>query len=176
MLHRRRFLALGLTGSAIAQISALTKSFGQTTQLAPAKPDEGLIEYIQRIRGQWDVETYKQLLGAANEFKEGDAIVGVAAASDDARRHARELIAATQVRDIDHHPPFSDELFDLICTALNRDVQRQIGDMTLGALKTFLLERSEADIHAIRTGLSSDVIACVVRLMNNAELIQTGPY
>jgi len=174
MLHRRRFLALGLTGSAIVQIAALTKSFGQTTPLAPAKPDEGIVEYIKRIRGQWDVETYKQMLGAANEFKEGDAIVGVAAASDDARRQARELIAATPIRDIDQHPPFSDGLFDLISSSLNRDVQRQIGDMTLGALKTFLLERSEADIHAIRTGFSSDVIACVVRLMNNAELIQIG--
>ena len=66
MLHRRRFLALGLTGGAIAQISALTESFGQTTQVAPARPNEGLVEHIQRIRGQWDAETYKQLLGAAN--------------------------------------------------------------------------------------------------------------
>lgn len=174
MLHRRRFLALGLTTGAITQISVLTSSFGQTTQLAPPKPDEGLVEYIRRIRGQWDVDTYKQLLGAANEFKEGDAIVGIAAASDDARQHARELLAATRIRDIDQHPPFSDELFDFISTSLNRDVQRQIGDMTLGALKSFLLERSEAEIHAIRVGLSSDVIACVVRLMSNAELTQIG--
>ena len=174
MLHRRRFLALGLTGGAIAQISALTESFGQTTQVAPARPNEGLVEHIQRIRGQWDAETYKQLLGAANEFKEGDAIVGVAAVSDDARRQARELLTATRIRDIDQHPPFSDELFDVISTSLNRDIQRQMGEMTLGELKTFLLERSEAEIHAIRTGLSSDVIACVVRLMSNAELIQVG--
>ena len=46
--------------------------------------------------------------------------------------------------------------------------------MTLGQLKTFLLEKSESEIHAIKDGLSSDVIACVVRLMSNAELIQVG--
>lgn len=173
MLHRRRFLALGLTGGAVAH-SALSKLFGQSPQLAPKKPDEGLVEYIERIRGQWDVETFRQLLGAANEFKEGDAIVGVAAPSDDARRLARDLLAATRIRDIDQRPPFSDELFDFISTSLDRDVQRQIGDMTVGALKTFLLERNEAEIHAIRIGLSSDVIACVVRLMSNAELIRIG--
>ena len=38
------------------------------------------------MRGQWDAALYKQLLGAANEFKEGDAIIGVAAVDDDARR------------------------------------------------------------------------------------------
>ncbi len=174
MLHRRRFLALGLAGTALSRLSAVTKVFGQTTQLAPAKVNEDIIEYIQRIQGRWDAEIYRQLLGAANEFKEGDAIVGVAAANDDARRLSRELIAATKIGEIDLHPPHSDELYDLITTSLNHDVQRQIADMTLGALKTFLLERSEAEIHAIRTGLSSDVIACVVRLMNNAELIQVG--
>ncbi len=174
MLHRRRFLALGLAGTALSRLSAVTKVFGQTTQLAPAKVNEDIIEYVQRIQGRWDAEIYRQLLGAANEFKEGDAIVGVAAANDDARQLSRELIAATKIGEIDLHPPHSDELYDLITTSLNHDVQRQIADMTLGALKTFLLERSEAEIHAIRTGLSSDVIACVVRLMNNAELIQVG--
>ena len=36
------------------------------------------------------------------------------------------------------------------------------------------LEQSEREIHAIRDGLSSDVIAAVVRLMSNEELIRIG--
>ena len=76
--------------------------------------------------------------------------------------------------EIDQHPPFRDELFRLLTSSLNREIQQQIGDTTLGTLKTFLLDRSESEIHGIRDGLSSDVIACVVRLMSNAELIQIG--
>jgi ethanolamine ammonia-lyase large subunit len=46
--------------------------------------------------------------------------------------------------------------------------------MTLEQLKPFVVTRPEADIHAIRRGLSSDVIASLVRLMNNDELIAVG--
>ena len=113
---------------------------------------------------------YKQLLGAANEFKEGDAIIGVAAVDDAARQQARDLLSSTRVSEIDQHPPFRDELFQLLTSSLNREIQQQIGDMTLGTLKSFLLERSESEIHAIRDGLSSDVIACVVRLMSNSSV------
>ena len=37
-------------------------------------------------------------------------------------------------------------------------------------LRTFLLERPEPEIQAILPGLSSDVIACAVKLLTNAEL------
>lgn len=66
-----------------------------------------MFAYIQRVQGKWDAAMYKQLLGAANEFKEGDAIIGVAAVDDDARRQARELLASTALREIDQHPRFA---------------------------------------------------------------------
>ena len=135
---------------------------------------ESLCEYIRRVRGDWDADLYRQLLGAASEFKEGDAIIGVAAIDDSARQFARSLLSATRLKEIDQHPPFRDELFQLITSSLNPDIQEQLGQMTLETLKGFLLERPEAEIHAIRDGLSSDVVACVIRLMSNAELIQIG--
>ena len=46
--------------------------------------------------------------------------------------------------------------------------------MTLGALKSFLLLEDEDAIQSIMPGLSSDVIACVIKLMSNEELIQIG--
>ncbi|MDA1231997.1 MAG: ethanolamine ammonia-lyase subunit EutB, partial [Planctomycetota bacterium] len=172
MLHRRRFLALGLTGGVIAKLTNTSSAVGFKT--AHAVPGESIFGYIQRTLGQWDAALYKRLLGAANEFKEGDAIIGVAAIDDNARRQARDLMASTRLSEIDQHPPFRDDLFELITSSLNRDIQQQIDTMTLGALKAFLLQRGESEIHAIRDGLSSDVIACVVRLMSNAELIQIG--
>ena len=174
MLHRRRFLALGLAGGTLGKFTMSSTAVGAAMPVAVAVPGEGVFDYIQRVHGKWDAALYKQLLGAANEFKEGDAIIGVAAVDDDARRQARGLLASTRVSEIDLHPPFRDELFQLITSALNHEIQQQMGDLTLGSLKTFLLERSESEIHAIRDGLSSDVIACVVRLMSNAELIQVG--
>ena len=174
MLHRRRFLALGLAGGTLAKFAVSSTTVSAAMPAAVAVPGESVFDYIQRVRGQWDAALYKQLLGAANEFKEGDAIIGVAAVDENARRQARDLLSSTLVSEIDQHPPFRDDLFQLLTSSLNPEIQQKIGDMTLGTLKTFLLERSESEIHGIRDGLSSDVIACVVRLMSNAELIQIG--
>ena len=173
MIHRRRFLALSLAGGAVA-VTGLPTSISAGVAVENALPGEDLIAYIHRIRGNWDLTLYKQLLGAANEFKEGDEIIGVAAASDEARASARTLLAATTLRQIDKHPPHSDDLYRLITASLRTDVQQSISSLTLGELKTRLLVQSEREIHAIRDGLSSDVIAAVVRLMSNEELIRIG--
>lgn len=176
MIHRRRFLALsfaaGASGAALTGLISSLPDF----RLAVSEPfeDEDLLGYIQRIRGGWDESLYRQLLGAANEFKEGDAIVGVAAPNEQARQQARRMLASTTLGQLDQHPPHADDLLRLISRSLNREIQQRLSSMTLGDLKAFLLHRSEPEIHAIRDGLSSDVIACVVRLMNNEELIEVG--
>ncbi len=46
--------------------------------------------------------------------------------------------------------------------------------MTFGELNRFLLDRDEAEIKVIMPGLSSAAIGCVVKLMNNQELIKVG--
>ena len=74
-------------------------------------PDEDLFAYIQRMSGQFDERLYKRLLGAANEFKEGDAIVGVSAADESSRAAARKLLANTRLESIDTHPPYRDNLY-----------------------------------------------------------------
>jgi len=176
MIHRRRFLALslaaGATGGALTGLRTSLSAANRT--FVEAVPGEDLFAYLQRIRGAWDETLYRQLLGAANDFKEGDAIVGVAAPNEDARRQARRLLSSTTLEQIDLHPPHSDDLLRLINGSLNREIQQRLGSMTLGDLRTFLLNRSEQEIHDIRDGLSSDVIACVVRLMSNEELVQIG--
>jgi ethanolamine ammonia-lyase large subunit len=174
MMHRRLFLATGLAGVSFAGTGPLSRMASMAFASETANPGEDLIAYVHRVRGQWDDSLYRQLLGAANEFKEGDELIGVAAASQEARTQARALLSATRLAQIDQHPPFRDALFELITESLSSSVREQLATMTLGQLKAFLLERSEEEIHAIRNGLSSDIIACVVRLMNNAELTQIG--
>lgn len=174
MLHRRRFLAAGIAGlSAVASTPCSTVAASQLIG-SDLPPNEDLFAWIQRTRGTWDEHLYRQMLGAANEFKEGDQILGVAAPDDATRTLARKLLSQTTLKQIDEHPPFKDELFEFINTDLDASLRTQLGKMTLGDLRTFLLVRSEQDIHEIRNGLSSDVIACVVRLMSNEELIKVG--
>jgi len=174
MMHRRRFLALGLAGSTVAGLVGAGSGFAAAWPQQQALPGEDVFAYIERVRGQWDEALYRQLLGAANEYKEGDEIIGVAAPHEQARLQARALLAATRLEQIDRHPPFEDELLRLISAALDPAIRAQLAPMTLDALKSLLLDSSEAQIHAIRDGLSSDVIACVVRLMSNEELIRVG--
>ncbi len=179
MLYRRCFLG-SLTATAVCSSNLLSRLHGST--VAPTEPvsvdsvlpGEDIFGYIQRRRGSFDQQLYLQLLGASNEFKEGDAIVGVAAANDTTRRHARTLLANTRLASIDNHPPLVDGLFALIEKYRDRNQSEIWKSKTLGQLKQFLLLSSEHDIHSMKAGLSSDVIGCLVKLMTNQELIAIG--
>ncbi len=131
--------------------------------------DEDIFTYIRRITGGFDIRLYKQLVGAANEFKEGDEIAGIAAANEAARKIARDLIANTLMSEVFEHPLFKDEQYDLIQNSTVFD--KEVMGMNFRQLKNFLLESDEATIKLIMPTLSSDVIALVVKLLTNDELI-----
>jgi ethanolamine ammonia-lyase large subunit len=163
MIDRRRFLGT-LAAASLP---------GWRTASADSTLDD-LFRHLNRTHGRFDAVAYKQLLGAANPFKEGDAIVGVAAADDAARKRARALLSATTLGDLDAHPLLEDDLYRSLVGSLDVAVQSQVSRWTFGELKAFLLTREEAAIKAIMPGLSSDVIGCIVKLMSDAELIAVG--
>ena len=136
--------------------------------------NEDLIAYVHRIAGGWDVDWYRRVLGAANEYKEGDEILGVSARTPAERQLARRLLEQTTLEQIDSHRPFEDKMHSVLGLAQAKTQTQEIQTWKLAELKAFLLEQSEQEIHAIRTGLSSDSIACVVKLMSNQELIEVG--
>jgi len=193
-MHRRRFLNVGIASAAVA---AAIRAGGPANASPPTganprqradddgRPDfsgqapppaagESLIAWVKRVRGEWDETLFRQMLGAANEFKEGDEIIGVAAINPTARKYSRQLLCHTTIQQIDSHPQQSDDLFELINAAIESAVQQEIAAWTIGDLKKYLLQEPESAIHEIRRGLSSDVIACVVRLMTNDELTSVG--
>jgi ethanolamine ammonia-lyase large subunit len=131
----------------------------------------GIVQFVESRSGKWDPALYARLLGAANPFKEGDATVGVAAGSDEERDQARQLLAATRLREIDAHPPLEDGLYRALRASLDEPAQARCAGWTFAELKRFLLQRDEAAIKAVMPGLSSDVIGCVVKLMSNDELV-----
>lgn len=133
-------------------------------------PHEGLFGYLQRTR-QTDANAHRRLIGAANAFKEGDASIGVGAANEQSRTHARRLLANTQVGALHDHPLFPDQLETLIRRSLYAPASALVRTWSLASLKAFLLSESEHDIKVIMPGLHSDVIAAVVKIMSNDELV-----
>jgi ethanolamine ammonia-lyase large subunit len=119
-----------------------------------------------------DLTLYRQIIGAANEFKEGDLTLGIAATNDASRLNARRLITQTKLRDLDKNALYQDDIFELIQKTSLQD--ESVQNWTMGELKRFVMDESEDSIKAIMPNLTSDVIACLVKLMSNEELISVG--
>lgn len=137
--------------------------------------NEGIFQYVRRKgNGAFSHVRYQQIVGAANEFKEGDVIAGVAAADRQTRLLARKLLANTAIRELHETPLFKDEQQALIWKDIDYSVYQQIKGWSIGKLKSFILTRPEHEIKKILPGLNSDVIASVVKMMSNKELIQVG--
>ena len=176
-MSRRQFLVMvGAASAALAgyRIAARAASGGGTIAVPEVAPGEDVFAYIGRVKGGFDQTLYRQLLGAANDFKEGDQAIGVAAADATTRANARALLANTKIRDLHEHPLLVDELQRLIWQTTDQAQYAQVQDWTMGRLKEFLLTASEPDIKGVMGGLSSDTIGCVPKLMDNQELIALG--
>ena len=176
-MSRRQFLVMvGAASAALAgyRIAARAASSGGTIAVPEVVPGEDIFAYISRVKGGFDQTLYRQLLGAANDFKEGDQAIGVAAADATTRSNARALLANTKIRDLQEHPLLVDELQRLIWQTTDQAQYAKVQDWTMGRLKEFLLTASEPDIKGVMYGLSSDTIGCVPKLMDNQELIALG--
>ena len=172
LLPRRLFLVAVSSVFFFANCHYAFASSFEPTQQQLQKPlvNEGLIEYLERNQGSFQLENYKRWLGAANEYKEGDEILGIAATTPEHRDLARALLTNTRLNQIDAHPPQQDELYRSLKSSWDLEQHRHTAEWTLGQLKQYLLEKDAVDSQNIAAGLSSDVIACVFKLMSNAEL------
>jgi ethanolamine ammonia-lyase large subunit len=135
---------------------------------------EDVFGYLERVHGGLDERAYRAIVGAASEFKEGDATLGVAALDEEARAGARRLLAATKVGALQARPLRQDRLYAALLNGLDQAAAGRVAGWTLAALKDFVLGAEEAEVKAILPGLASDVIACLVKLMSDAELVALG--
>ena len=136
-----------------------------------AKADETLFAWLDRVHGGFDVTKYRQVLGAANPFKEGDARQRLAAADHASRENARRLLSNTTIGSLLSHPIFDDEVVAFADARVDVAARRALERWTMGELVRFLQDESEEAIKAVMPGLTSDVIACAVKLMANDDLI-----
>ena len=178
MFNRRDFLTAVSTplllGGGLSISPAWADHESKGVDVGPLNDKEDLFAYIRRLSGKFDIRQYQKLLGAANEFKDGDAIVEVAAVDERSRSRARTLLANTKIADLVEHPPWQDKLSQWNDGWTSKERLRPWNDRTIGQLKNHLLAASETEILGILPGLTSDLIACLVRLMSNDELIGLG--
>ncbi|WAS96978.1 ethanolamine ammonia-lyase subunit EutB [Nannocystis punicea] len=137
-----------------------------------ALPDDDLFAYLARTGG--DHARRRAVIGAANELKEGDAALGLDAADLSSRTAARRLLANTAVGRLAAAPLFRDELYDTLLAALDPRAAAHVTTWSLGQLKQFVLAADEAEVTQLLPGLASDVVACLVKLMSDAELVALG--
>jgi ethanolamine ammonia-lyase large subunit len=121
-----------------------------------------------------DSSYYRMTWGKANQFKEGDQEINLAATSDDERKKALEIISTTRLEEIKSLEFIDDEVSSILEQTLNHNIAQSIGSWTFMKLKNFLLDSSELEIKKIMPGLRSEVIAGVSKLMNNEDLIQVA--
>jgi len=175
MLSRRSFFRSSAVTAALMPLSGFVRpAWASAESIGRPQSGEDVFSWVRRTRGTAEAMRVSQVLGAANEFKEGDEIVGVAAADADSRRHARQMLASTKLAQIDAHQLINDQLSKFIQGAVDATARDRSASWTLGELKAFLLKSSEAEIREVMSGLSSGVIGCVVKLMSNDELKRIG--
>ena len=99
-MSRPRFLVMaGAASAALAgyRIAAEAATGGGTIAVTEVEPGEDVFAYIGRVKGGFDQTLYRQLIGAANDFKEGDQAIGGGRRDEATRSNVRALLANTNI-------------------------------------------------------------------------------
>ncbi len=149
MLTRRTFLQTATVSTAASLAEWRMNGFCAEVKQAAApigksRSGEDVFNFVIRTTGQFDRRLYLQVLGAANEFKEGDQSVGIAAVDDLSRINARRMLGETTLAKIDAHPLIEDNLAAFNRSAVDARARSESAGWTLGRLKEFLLLADEA--------------------------------
>jgi ethanolamine ammonia-lyase large subunit len=111
-----------------------------------------------------------QLFVLANEFKEGDLLVG-GTRDERVRLEARAVLGSLRLAEINQSVFLEDGVSEALARSRNPRLAAEVSHLTVGQLKTLLLSAGGADwAHRYRDGLASEVIAAVVKVMTNDEL------
>lgn len=150
--------------------------------IMPKDTSEDLPAYIKRTNPQNASEVFRQIIGAANEFKEGDSAIGVGSLDQRSREAAKNLILNTKVSDyLNLYPILEDDLLRKIedpirvAAEKNPTTYQRFLNSTIKDLKISLLKKSGDEVKAhIMPYLHSDIISALVKVMSNTELQTIG--
>ncbi len=117
-----------------------------------------------------------ELLAKANEEKSGDALAGIAAASQRERVAAKRALADVRLGEIVAQPlidPERDEVSRIILETHDRERFGEIASMTVGEFREFLLDDAtdDAALARLRWAIVPEIAAGVAKLMSNKDLV-----
>lgn len=119
----------------------------------------------------------KTILAKANEEKSGDIILGIGASSVSERMAAKYILSDITLEDLRKNPviPYeTDEVTRVIDSMVNETVYKEIKSLTVGEFRELILKTSPAHISRIRSGLTSEMVAAVAKLMTNMDLVYSA--
>jgi ethanolamine ammonia-lyase large subunit len=117
-----------------------------------------------------DSEKARLVFARANEFKEGDLLVG-GTLDEVVRLDAKKEVAALRIGDIAHLVFVEDAISEAITRSINRRLLDEIAHLTIGEMRDILSGATCATwIRNYSAGLPSEAIAALVKIMNNDEL------
>ena len=117
-----------------------------------------------------DPRNLRQAFVLANEFKEGDVLVG---GKDDlqVRGEARRSLTALRIGEIVAGAFVDDGVTEALERSLDAQALSEISGLTIGRLKEILLNPSAAGwLRRYRNGLRSEAIAAATKVMSEGEL------
>ena len=119
-------------------------------------------------------EKLLELFVKANEFKEGDLLVG-GTRDELEREDARQMLSRLRLGDISKVNIVEDAVSEVLVRSLNQYLAAQISQLSLLQVKKILLGKNGSDwIRRYGDGLTSEQIASLVKLMTNDELSQVS--
>lgn len=111
-----------------------------------------------------------QIFALANEFKEGDLAVG-GTRDDRMREEAREALASLTIGEITRTAFVEDQITEVLHRSLDKEITRELADVTVGGLKQTLLGPNVATwVTRYADGLASEAIAAAAKLMTDDEM------
>jgi ethanolamine ammonia-lyase large subunit len=110
----------------------------------------------------------------ANEFKEGDLLVG-GTEDERLREEARQSLYALHLGEITGTAFVEDGISEHLSRSLDSRLAQEISHLTVADLKRILLGADCANwVKRYRAGLASEVIAAVAKVMSNSELSEVA--
>lgn len=130
-----------------------------------------------RLGGETYVfDSLKEVMAKANEEKSGDQLAKIAARTQKERVAAKLVLSQVLLNDLFNYPAVDyekDEVTRTIIDQVNMQVFQKIANWTVADLREWLLaeETTNKKIQFVATGLTSEMIAAVTKLMSNLDLI-----
>ncbi len=116
----------------------------------------------------------KDVLAKANEEKSGDILAGVAAENTAERVAAKVVLSELTLEDLMNHPvvPYEeDEVTRVIQDSVDMAAYHSVSSKTVGELREMILCLDGAEIERIGSGLTSEMVSGVTKLMSNLDLV-----